>query len=146
MKYTVSKNIAASPEVIWSILTNAGAYPTWNTPVTQVDGKIAANERIRLYTKLSPKRAFALQVTTFSPSKLMTWTGGMPLGLFKGVRDYLLTPRLDGTTDFTMTETFSGLLLKLIAKSLPDLAPSFEETAMGLKNAAESLTTQKLKL
>jgi hypothetical protein len=38
----------------------------------------------------------------------MTWTGGMPLGMFEGVRTYTLDPLDDGTTIFTMQEGYSG--------------------------------------
>ena len=61
----------------------------------------------------------------------------MPLGLFKGVRTYTLTPQGDGTTEFSMEEVFSGLLEPLISKSIPDMSESFEQFADGLKRAAE---------
>jgi hypothetical protein len=66
----------------------------------------------------------------------MVWTGGMPLGLFRGVRTYTLTPK-DGGVEFSMTEVFSGLMSPLIAGSIPDLQPSFDEFAAALKRRAE---------
>ncbi len=66
----------------------------------------------------------------------MTWAGGMPLGLFKGVRTFALTPE-DGTTRFTMREEYSGPMLPLIWRSMPDLQPSFDQFAAGLKARAE---------
>ena len=60
----------------------------------------------------------------------------MPLGLFKGVRTFSLTP--DGTTTrFSMREEYSGPLLPLIWRSMPDLGPSFQQFARGLKAQAE---------
>lgn len=137
MKYTVTKVIAASPETIWKILIDGAAYPSWNPPVDKVEGTIAANGKIKVFAKTSPGRPFPLKVVEFTPGKSMTWQGGMPLGLFKGVRTFRLTPLADGMTQFTMTEVFSGPMLKLIGKSIPDLAPSFEETGAGLKQRAE---------
>ena len=67
----------------------------------------------------------------------MTWTGGMPLGLFKGVRTFSLTPESGGTR-FKMREEYSGPLLPLIWRSMPDLQPSFDQFAAGLKAHAES--------
>jgi hypothetical protein len=61
----------------------------------------------------------------------------MPLGLFKGVRRFTLTPRDGGATDFRMREEFSGPLLPLIGRSMPDLQPAFEQFADGLKQRAE---------
>ena len=40
-------------------------------------------------------------------------------------------------TRFTMTETFTGLLLPLIGKSLPDFDPVFTTYAHDLKREAE---------
>lgn len=62
----------------------------------------------------------------------------MPLGLFKGVRTFTLSPQGGGTTRFAMREEFSGPLLPLIARSMPDLGPSFEQFVAGLKQRAES--------
>jgi hypothetical protein len=67
----------------------------------------------------------------------MGWAGGMPLGLFKGVRTFTLSPQGTGTTKFTMREEYTGPLLPLIWKSMPDLGPSFEKFAKGLKAEAE---------
>lgn len=68
----------------------------------------------------------------------MTLAGGMPLGLFKGVRTYRLEPQSDNTTRFTMREEYTGLMLPLIWKSIPDLGPSFNKFADALKTKAES--------
>lgn len=67
----------------------------------------------------------------------MTWTGGMPLGLFKGVRTFTLMPQANGSTGFTLREEFSGLLLPLIARSIPNQTKTFEDFAAGLKVFAE---------
>jgi hypothetical protein len=67
----------------------------------------------------------------------MTWTGGMPLGLFRGVRTFRLDPQPDGATKFAMREEYTGPMLKMIWKSMPDLGPTFEKFATGLKQRAE---------
>jgi hypothetical protein len=61
----------------------------------------------------------------------------MPLGLFRGVRTFTLAPRPGGGTDFRMREEYRGPLLPLIWRSMPDLGPSFEQFARGLKRRAE---------
>jgi hypothetical protein len=78
-----------------------------------------------------------VKVTEFTPGRRMTWSGGMPLGLFKGVRTFTLAPGSDGTTGFTMREEYTGPLLPLIWRSMPDLGPSFRQFADGLKERAE---------
>jgi hypothetical protein len=135
--FSAATTINAPQDVIWSILTDAANYPTWDPGVDRIEGTIAPGERIVAYTKLSPNRAFPAKVTEFEPGRRMTWTGGMPLGLFKGVRTFTLSPRADGGVDFALREEFSGPLLPLFAGSLPDLNKTFEAFAAGLKARAE---------
>ncbi|MEX0750779.1 MAG: SRPBCC domain-containing protein, partial [Dehalococcoidia bacterium] len=107
--------------------------------VDRVEGTIAAGETIKVVSKANPGRAFPVKVTGFEPNESMTWSGGMPLGLFKGVRTFKLTPNGDGTTRFDAREEFTGPLLPLIWRSMPDLGPSFQQFADGLKARAESV-------
>jgi hypothetical protein len=138
MKYfSATTNIKASKETIWKILTDAPNYPTWDPGVIRIEGRIAPGEKITAYNKISPNRAFPAQVTEFVPGQNMAWTGGMPFGLFKGVRTFTLSPKGDGTIDFTLREEFTGPLLPLIGASIPDQNPSFQDFVAGLKNRAE---------
>jgi hypothetical protein len=76
-------------------------------------------------------------VTEFRPGRRMVWSGGMPLGLFRGVRTFTLAPQDGGATRFTVREEYTGPLLPLVWRSIPDLGPSFEQFATGLKQRAE---------
>ena len=78
-----------------------------------------------------------MKVTVVSPGRGMTWLGGMPLGVFKGVRTYHLAPAGDGATTFTMREEFTGPLVPLIWRTMPDFQPSVDKFASGLKARAE---------
>ncbi|MCB8925601.1 MAG: SRPBCC domain-containing protein [Ardenticatenaceae bacterium] len=137
-EFSASTNIAASPETIWNLLTDANSYPEWDPGMIRLEGTIAPGEKVTAYTKLSPNQAFPVTVTHFVPNKTMTWTGGMPLGLFKGERTFTLEPQADGTTQFTTREQFSGLLLPIFGRTIPDLSESFQNFAAGLKKRAES--------
>jgi hypothetical protein len=66
----------------------------------------------------------------------MVWEGGLPAGLFRGVRTFTLTEADDGT-QFAMREEFTGLMLPLIWRSMPDLQPSFDAFAEGLAHETE---------
>jgi hypothetical protein len=136
--FAVTTSIRATPERIWALLTNAPGYPRWNNTVTRVEGKIAPNERIKIHTKISPGRAFRVMVTKFAPPHRMVWTGGMPLGLFKGERTFRLQPGPNGVVEFSMREEYTGLMAPLICRSIPDLQPAFDEFASCLKLAAET--------
>jgi hypothetical protein len=136
-EYTASASIKGSPEEIWTILTDAAKFQEWDTGLDHIEGRIAPDQTIKVYSKVSPGRAFPVKVTEFNPGRRMVWSGGMPLGLFKGVRTFTLAPAADGTTNFSMREEFSGPLLPLIGKTMPDLGPTFTQFAKDLKARAE---------
>lgn len=135
MEYSVSRGISAPPEAVWIVLADGSKYVEWDPNIEKIDGTIGLGETITVHTKLS-SRAFPVKVTRFDTNAVMEWTGGMPLGLFKGVRRFTLTAK-DGGTEFIMREVFSGLLLPLIGRTIPDLSESFEQFADGLKARAE---------
>lgn len=135
--FSASANIKATADIIWRILTDAPNYPSWDPGVLRIEGTIAPGQSVTAYTRLNPKRAFPAKVTEFVPNQRMTWVGGMPLGLFKGVRTFTLSPKADGSIDFTLREDYGGPLLPLFAGSVPDLTQSFVDFANGLKARAE---------
>jgi hypothetical protein len=136
--YESSAEIAASPDAIWGILVDGPRYAYWENGVVRVEGTIAPGNKITVVSAANPKRAFPVEVTAFEPGRRMVWSGGMPLGLFRGVRTYSLTPGADGTTRFHVREEYTGPMLPLIWRSMPDLQPSFDEFAAGLKRRAEA--------
>jgi hypothetical protein len=137
-EFRASTTIHAPPETIWAILTKGEAWPEWDPGTVRIEGRIAPGEKVTAYSKLSPGRGFPVTVAEFVPGKKMTWVGGMPLGLFKGVRTFTLTPTGDGATEFSVHEVFSGPLLPLIGGSLPDMTETFAAYVAGLKQRAES--------
>jgi hypothetical protein len=117
---------------IWPILTNTGAYPEWDPFCDKIDGTVALGAKLKAFSKLSPGRGFKVKVTELAENQRMTWSGGMPFGLFKGVRTFTLEETAPGTTTFTLHEVFSGPMLRMIGKHLPDMTDAFEQFATGL--------------
>lgn len=136
--YQAEATIQAPPEAVWSVLTDAARYPDWDSGVVRVEGAIALDAKIKVVSAVNPGRAFPVRVADLTTNERMMWRGGMPLGLFKGVRTFTLTPQGDGVTKLELREEFSGPLLPLIWRSMPDLGPSLEQFAAGLKSQAES--------
>lgn len=136
-QYSVTRTIAASPETVWNLLTDADGYDDWNDAVVSIEGPIAIGNTIKLVSVVNPKRTFSLKVSVMEAPHRMVWSDGMPLGLFKGERTYLIEGK-DGSSEFSMTEVFSGPLSGLITKAIPDMTESFNQFADGLKRAAEA--------
>ena len=136
--YEATSTIAASPEAVWSVLSDGATWPSWDSGVVAVEGKIALGETVKIRSQAAPGRAFPVKVTGFEPPARLRFSGGMPLGLFRGVRTYDVSPDADGQIAFRMREEYTGPLLPLIWRSMPDLGPSFQQFASGLKRRVES--------
>ena len=135
MEYVAGVNISASVGRVWSLMTNASDFSRWNTTVQRIEGQIAAGQTIQLVATVSPKRVFNLNVIEFSPQQKMVWSDGN--AMFKGVRTYTFNAKSNNSTDFTMSEVYTGLMLPMIAGSLPDFSPIFVQYLADLKREAE---------
>jgi hypothetical protein len=134
--YASSTTIDASPEKVWEVLVDGARYPDWDSWVVRVEGTIAPDASIKVVSSANPGRAFPAKVTEFEPGRRMVWSGGMPLGLFRGVRTFTLTPEA-GRTTLSVREEYTGPLLPLIWRSMPDLQPSFDQFTRGIKQRLE---------
>ena len=135
--YEASSLIQATPERVWSVLTDAAAWPNWDSGVTKVDGRVALGEKLTVAVEANPGRSFPVKVVQLSTPERMVFLGGMPVKLFTGRRTYSLVPEGNGTR-FTMREEYTGPLAGMMIKSIPDLGPSFRRFAEGLKQRVES--------
>ena len=100
--YDAESTINASPQKVWDVLTAGEKFPEWDCGIERFEGRIAPGATVKLYVKVNPGRAFPLKVTELTPARRMVFSGGMPLGLFKGVRTYTLEPDGSGGTNFHM--------------------------------------------
>ncbi len=136
-EYQASITIRASADKVWQILTQAEEYPRFDPLCDEIRGTIVLGNKIKAFSKLSPGRAFPVKVTQMDENRQMTWSGGMPLGLFKGVRTFTLQSVSESETSFTVREVFSGPMLALIGRSIPDMTDPFQQFVDGLKAHAE---------
>ena len=135
--YETKTTINATPEQIWPIMSDGPGFTSWDSSVVGFEGNIANGEKVKLTSEVNPKRAFKLNVSDVSPPHSFVFSSGMPFGLFKGERTYKLIPKGD-STEFHMREEYTGPMAGMIFKSIPDLNPSFQKFAAGLKAKAEA--------
>ena len=135
MTCRVALDIQAPAARIWSLLTDAERFPTWNSTITRVEGQIREGGRLRVHVP-GTARTFTPTVSGVVAEARMTWTGGFA-PVFKGVRTFELEARDGGSIRFAMEERFSGLLLPFVKGSMPDFGPVFERYANDLKHEAE---------
>jgi uncharacterized protein YndB with AHSA1/START domain len=137
-EYTSTSIIGASPEAVWTVLTDGGGYREWNPEIIRVEGRIALGERITAHVRLGDGaiRAVPLRVSALEPPHRMEWTGGLPLGLFVGRRTFTLTDT-PGGAEFRLHLHMSGLLAPLILKSVGDRQPEIDSFSTALKLRCE---------
>jgi hypothetical protein len=136
--FTTTIPIRAGADRVWEILTSLSRWPQWNSTVERVAGDVAIGNRVTVWVKINPGRAFPVRVIELTAPRRMVWSGGMPLGLFLGTRVFELTPGEPDTTVFRMSEEYTGPLAGLIGRSIPDLQPAFDEFAQCLKRESEA--------
>lgn len=78
--------IKASPEKVWTILTDFDNYPNWNPFIKSIKGKVAVGNNI--IARIEPPEAsgmtFKPEVLAFEPNKELRWIGHL---LFAGLFD-----------------------------------------------------------
>src|SRR3954454_15052060 len=126
--YEAQSTVATAPQQVWNVLADGAAWPTWDSGVDAVDGRLGSGKRVTIRSAAAPGRAFPVRVSEWETASRIVLTGGMPLGLFRGVRSFSLTPGPGGTV-FRVREEYTGPLLPVIWRSMPDLAPSFQQFA-----------------
>ena len=138
MSTAVSVDIDAPPPAVWALLTDPARQREWNSTLTSIQGEIKEGGTVELVAVASPGRTFKVKVGEFAANARMVWSDGFA-PMFRGVRTFALTDLGGGRTRFAMDEVFAGLMLPMIAGSLPNFGPIFATYAAELKRAAEAL-------
>jgi len=132
----VRKSIDAPSATVWNLLTDLRAQSRWNSTVTSIEGNVALGGHVSFMVPEAPGQTFREKVVAYDEAKSMVWRlNRWPL--LVGERTYRLTPGPHGSVEVAIDEVLHGLLLPLIARSLPDFGAMFERTAADLKAAAE---------
>ena len=98
LETAVAINIKASADKIMALLTNASRFTNWNSTVISVDGQIKQGEKIKLVSKLDPKRTFNLKVSEITPTRMVWQDGFAPM--VSGVRTFTLQQNRTGQPTF----------------------------------------------
>lgn len=130
--------INASADLVWKTLTNSKLYPEFDPNCLGIEGVIKTGNSLKIRSKLSPSRVFKVTVRELKPGERMIWESGLPFNLFTGRRTFTVLAKDDQTTEFHMTEIFSGYLVGFFAHKLPDMNEAFSQFSRGLKGYIES--------
>ena len=94
-------DIDASPERVWAILMDFGAYPDWNPFIRSIEGDARRDGRLKVRIQPSGGRAMRFNPTVLAaePSRELRWLGKLGVkGLFDGEHSFRLEPTASGCT------------------------------------------------
>jgi len=133
-----STDIDASPEEVWSVLTDFEEYPEWNPTLIGMTGQPAEGSELSFH---SGDMDFTPTVLEVVPGRALRWEGHVVvIGLFDGEHRFTLEPLDGGGTRFTQREDFRGILVPFLSGMLVDeTTPSFHEMNAALRERAEAL-------
>jgi hypothetical protein len=133
--------IHASPEKVWSVLTNFEDYPSWNPFIRSLQGQVAVGQNIRVHIVPPGMKGMVLHPTVlnFEPGRQFRWIGHLFFkGLFDGEHVFELVDNGDGTTTFKHHENFRGILVPLFKNMLDkNTREGFEVMNAKLKEIAQ---------
>ena len=139
-----SIDIDAPVFVVWEILVDFDAFPTWNPFITSADGPLRVDGRLTLRMQPAVGSAVTLRPTVVEVVKgqRLRWQGRLGVrGLFDADHLFVVEPRGAGGSHLEQQERFSGLLVPLFQRALNrGTLPAFNAMNAALKDRAEKAT------
>lgn len=136
MEIKTEITINATPEKIWSVLTDFACYPDWNPFVKSLTGNVAVGSKIKITL---PGMKFSPTVLVLEKNREFRWLGHLLFpGLFDGEHRFQIVDNGDGTSKLIHAEKFRGILVGIFARKLKgETKRGFEEMNLQLKIRAE---------
>jgi hypothetical protein len=137
-----SVDIAAPAETVWGVLTDLERYPLWNPFITRIAGDLRVGQRLTV--TLQPPNGkgmtFRPKLQVVEPNRRLVWLGHLFVaGIFDGCHEFTLSPTNTGGTILSQSETFRGLLVPFLGRTLDQTRSGFTALNQALKRRAESV-------
>lgn len=136
-------DIAAPPATVWAVLTDLPRHAEWNPFIRSISGELRPGSRLAVHVAPpgKPGMRFRPTVLVATPERELRWIGRVGLrGVFDGEHWFRLEPTGPAACRFHHGETFSGLLVPLFGKGLPETtAEGFRRMNEALKVRAEAM-------
>jgi uncharacterized membrane protein len=139
MHHEISIEIAASPELIWSTLSDVQRWPEWTASVSAVErldtGDFGVGSRARV--KQSGMPGLVWEVTEFTPGEVFSWASKAPGVTTTG--GHRLAPVQDGRVPVTLSLDQEGFLAPVVSRLTGSRSRRYVQMeADGLKRRSES--------
>lgn len=135
--------ISATPDKVWSVLTDFENHPKWNPFIKSITGEVKVGNQITV--SMAPPNGkgmtFKPRVLVFDQNKEFRWIGKLIFkGLFDGEHKFELIDNRNGTTTFIHSENFKGLIVGLFKDQLENnTKKGFELMNESLKKRVEEM-------
>lgn len=114
-------DLDATPSTAWTVLTDFPGHAEWNPFMRRIEGEPEVGSRLEVQLTPPGGRAmtFRPRVTAVDRERVLGWLGhlGVP-GLFDGRHRFELLPLADGRTRLVHGESFRGLLVRPVWRSM----------------------------
>lgn len=130
--------IQATPEKIWTILTDFDNYPNWNPFITSINGIVEKGNKIAVNIVPSGSKGMTFKPLVISriENKELIWKGRVFInGLFDGMHKFELVDNGNATTTFIQSEFFTGIFVVFF--NTEKTKEGFEKMNIKLKELAE---------
>ena len=125
------REIEATADEVWAVLTDTASYPSWNPFVRRITGNLRAGERIEV--RLEPEDWNGIdmrpKVMACDAPRELRWLGHLFVpGVFDGEHIFTIDEAGPGRVRLMQAERFRGLLVFAMRKKLTNdggLARSF---------------------
>lgn len=134
--------IEATPQKIWTILTDFKNYPNWNPFIKSIIGNVKVGNKIN--ARIEPPNAtgmtFKPTILIYDTNKKLSWIGNLFIkGLFDGEHTFEIIDNKNGSCTFIQSEKFNGILVPLFKKMLDvNTIQGFDLMNEKLKELAEN--------
>lgn len=138
-------HIAASPEEVWSVLSDLAGYDRWHPSLRFVDVPTAILPGTKLQAWVKPATEidgeskdgnYEFTVLDSEVQRLIAWEGGIP-DVLTGRHSFALEP-YDGGTRFTETEVFTGAAaVETVEPNRSQMEQAYESYGRALKARVE---------
>ena len=137
MDFQISIDIAAPPEIVWSVMEDAEHWHEWTPSVRSIrrldKGPLRVGSRALIRQPKFPPALW--QVTALEPGRSFTWKSGLPLMWV--FAQHSVTP-IDGGTRATLSLHFAGPLARMLGRMTRDINNRYlGYEAAGLKKRSE---------
>jgi hypothetical protein len=134
--------IDASPEQVWSALTDRENYPAWNPFIVSSTGELKVGTTITnvLRDTNGKDTEFTPELLAVEPGRELRWIGKIAFGgVFDGEHAFRIEPLPNGRSKLIQEETFRGAAVPFTVGMLRDtIEPQFHAMNRAIAERAKS--------